>query len=138
MLKEAVKAVKSLEEQNRPLLLGVTVLTSMKTADLREIGMNRTVANQVKRFAKMAKNAGLKGFVCSTKEIDLIRKIIGKDGIIVVPGIRLKQDNVGDQKRVATPREAISLGADYLVMGRSIIKAKDQDVHLILDKIEKE
>ncbi len=137
MMREAVLTVdKNGKAGNKPILLGVTVLTSMKTKDLREIGLNRTVESQVKKLAKLATFAGLKGFVCSAKEIKLVRKITGKNGIIVVPGIRLDGDEAGDQKRVATPTEAIKNGASYLVMGRTILSAKNIDE--TLDKIEAE
>ena len=128
MLKEAVNVVKNLDKsEHKPILLGVTVLTSMKTPDLKEVGVNRKVESQVKKLVVMSKSAGLNGFVCSSREIKLIRRIAGPDAVIVVPGIRFAGDAKGDQKRVATPEEALKAGASYLVMGRSIIEAKDID-----------
>lgn len=123
-LKEAMKAAKEVAN-GRPKILGITVLTSMKESDLRKIGMNRKVEKQVKRLAKMAKNAGLDGVVASAKEIGLIRKIGGRDFIVVTPGIRPQGAQVNDQRRVLTPKEAIARGADYIVVGRPIVKADD-------------
>jgi orotidine-5'-phosphate decarboxylase len=80
----------------------------------------------VLKLAKLAQESGLDGVVCSAQEISLIRENINNDFMLVVPGIRLKEDNVDDQKRIMTPKEAISLGADLLVIGRPITKAKDQ------------
>ena len=137
MLKEAVNVVENLDKsEHKPILLGVTVLTSMKTSDLKEVGVNRKVESQVKKLAIMSKAAGMNGFVCSAKEIKLIRRIAGPKAVIVVPGIRFADDDKGDQKRVATPSEAIKAGASYLVIGRSIIKA--ENVGKVLDRIEKE
>ncbi|MFC1485263.1 orotidine-5'-phosphate decarboxylase [bacterium] len=135
MLKEAVLSAKEYCE-NPPILLGVTVLTSMKEGDLYDIGINRKVEKEVKKLAIMAKNAGIKGIVCSPREIKTVRKACKNDVIIITPGIRPKSADKGDQKRVATPKEALDLGADYLVIGRPVIKA--ENVELVLDEIEEE
>ncbi|MFH1783496.1 MAG: orotidine-5'-phosphate decarboxylase [bacterium] len=128
MLKAAVKAAhdtaKELEIE-RPLILGVTVLTSLKEKDLDEIGINREVEKQVKRLAIMAKNAGLDGVVASAREIELVRKNCGDDFIIATPGIRPKDAACDDQKRVLTAQEAIAKGSNYLIVGRPITKASD-------------
>ena len=134
MLKAAVQAAEKSVVSLKPIILGVTVLTSIKTADLKEVGVNRKIVSQVKKMAILGNNAGLGGFVCSAKEIELVRKTIDKNKIIVVPGIRLSGEEKGDQQRVATPREAILAGADYLVMGRSIIKSINPQK--VLDDIE--
>lgn len=131
MIKEAVDATN--KAPYKLDLLGVTVLTSMKTSDIKEVGVNRKVASHVKKLAILANHAGLNGFVCSSKEINIIRKI-SKNATIVVPGIRFNDDNMGDQQRVATPKEAISQGASYLVIGRTIISSFD--LQKTLDRIE--
>lgn len=121
--KEMLKAASSIP--NRPKLVGVTVLTSLNNNDLSNLGIDRNVENEVLYLAKLAKDSELDGVVCSPKEIVLVRKKIGKDFIIVTPGIRLKGDKTSDQKRVLTLKEAISLGADYIVIGRPILEAKE-------------
>ena len=129
MMKGAVKAAR--EEAirlsiDRPKILGVTVLTSLTEADIKEIGIGRNLNAQVLHLADMARKAGLDGVVASPKEISLIRKRFGKDFIIVTPGIRPGwAGDKGDQKRTTTPKEAIEAGADYIVVGRPIIEAKD-------------
>jgi orotidine-5'-phosphate decarboxylase len=105
--------------------VGVTVLTSLKEKDLKELGLNRKVEKQVKRLAIMAADAGLDGAVASAQEIEVVRKNCGKKFTIVTPGIRPKFAALNDQKRVMTPAEAIEKGADYLVIGRPIIEAND-------------
>lgn len=104
-------------QKKRPKLLGVTVLTS-------EMGDAHT-EKRVVELARSAQEAGLDGVVCSGHEIAAVRRACGKDFLLVVPGIRPVGSTVGDQKRVMTPREALDAGADYLVMGRPILEAKD-------------
>ena len=125
MLKEAQIAAQKHNAQHIPLLLGVTVLTSMKESDLYEVGINRKVKSQVKKLALLAYNAGLKGIVCSAKEIDIVKRLSKNALITVVPGIRLKSGDIDDQKRTATPKQALKKGADYLVIGRPITTAKN-------------
>jgi orotidine-5'-phosphate decarboxylase len=110
-------------ERPRPILLGVTVLTSLKGADLAEVGMTADPAAQVLRLAGLAKAAGMDGVVCSPQEIELLRREFGKDLVIVTPGIRPLWAAAQDQKRIMTPAEAVAKGADYLVIGRPITGA---------------
>lgn len=122
MMKEAESVV---EENNaKTIILGVTVLTSMKESDLNEMGINRKVKSQVKKLATVARNAGLKGVVCSAKELAIVKKV-NPNVIAVVPGIRPADSSLDDQKRAVTPGIAVKNGADYLVIGRPIIKAND-------------
>ena len=106
-------------------LVAVTVLTSLNDDDMAILGINYPVKDLVKNLAKLTKDSGLAGVVCSAEEIVLVRKVCGKDFIIIVPGIRPEGSQKDDQKRVMTPKQAISLGADYLVIGRPITKSKD-------------
>jgi len=104
-----------------PVLIAVTVLTSLGDEDLREIGINMTTMDAVLNFARMAQDAGLAGVVASPREIEAIRKACGEDFVIVTPGIRGSGAVAGDdQKRTLSPEEAILAGADYLVVGRPI------------------
>jgi orotidine-5'-phosphate decarboxylase len=119
MLKKARDAVSQLEGQ-KPLLIGVTILTSMQQEDIKEIGLNEAVDSTVMRLAGLCKQAGLDGVVCSPHEANAIKQEFGNDFITVTPGIRLADANVHDQKRIMTPQAALNHGADYLVMGRSI------------------
>ena len=109
----------------RPLVLGVTVLTSMSQEDLDGVGVECSVLDQVVRLAKLAKSSGLDGVVCSAKEITAIREACGPDFALMVPGIRPAWAATGDQKRIMTPADAVAAGADYLVIGRPITQADD-------------
>lgn len=104
----------------RPILLGVTVLTSLKNGDLREIGFPPDAAGQVLRLAGLARAAGLDGVVCSPREIELVKREFGRDFLVVTPGIRPLWAAAQDQKRIMTPGEAVERGADYLVVGRPV------------------
>ena len=106
-------------------LVAVTVLTSLNDDDMAILGINYPVKDLVQNLAKLTKDSGLAGVVCSAEEIALVRKVCGKDFIIIVPGIRPEGSQKDDQKRVMTPKQAISLGADYLVIGRPITQSKD-------------
>lgn len=110
---------------DRPLIVGVTILTSLDNEDIEAIGYQNKVSMQVVKLTRLAKENGLDGVVCSPMEIKLIKESCGADFKLVVPGIRPSGTEQGDQKRVMTPREAISLGADYLVIGRPITKSDD-------------
>ena len=110
---------------NRPLLIGVTVLTSMTDADLAELGYSESAAERVQRLAALTADCGLDGVVCSALEAQLLRQARGDGFCLVTPGIRLAGDAPGDQRRVVTPADAIARGANYLVIGRSITGAAD-------------
>ena len=109
----------------RPLLIAVTVLTSVDEATLRVLGISDGVEAQVRRLALLARAAGLDGVVCSPLEIALLRANCGKEFALVTPGVRPAASALDDQARVATPRAAIAAGADYLVVGRPVTQAAD-------------
>lgn len=110
-------------EGEKPLLIAVTVLTSLGDDDLEAIGVNDGAENQVVRLAKLTQTCGLGGVVCSPREIKAIRAACGPDFKLVVPGIRPEWAAAGDQKRITTPAQAIRDGADYIVIGRPITGA---------------
>ncbi|MFW7522989.1 orotidine-5'-phosphate decarboxylase [Vibrio ostreicida] len=109
----------------RPLLIGVTVLTSMQQTDLAGIGIEVDPKQHVGRLATLAKNSGLDGVVCSAQEATMLNADLGKEFKLVTPGIRPLGADLGDQKRIMTPVEAIQSGADYLVIGRPITLAEN-------------
>lgn len=129
----------ALDSDDSPLLIAVTVLTSMGREDLREIGLDLEPLQQVLRLAKLSSECGLDGVVCSARESEQIRASIADDFLLVTPGIRPSGDVAGDQKRVETPASAIQKGSDYLVIGRPITQASDpvQKLRDILDEIRK-
>ena len=109
-----------------PLLLAITVLTSLDGAALRsEVGIERELEEQVVHWARLAQDCGLDGVVASPREIKAIRKACGSDFIIVTPGVRPAGAALGDQRRVMTPAEALAEGSDYLVIGRPITASPD-------------
>jgi orotidine-5'-phosphate decarboxylase len=108
---------------NPPELLAVTVLTSMDSAEVNAIGLARSPAEQVELLARNGLAAGIRGFVCAPQEVSTLRVLTGPDGVLVVPGIRPAGAGPGDQKRVATPSQALRQGASYLVVGRPITQA---------------
>lgn len=109
--------------RDRPLLIGVTVLTSMEQSDLSGIGLDVSPQEQVKRLAKLTQQSGLDGVVCSAHESSLLKQELGKDFKLVTPGIRPIGSAAGDQRRIMTPAEAMTAGSDYLVIGRPITQA---------------
>ena len=109
--------------KDAPLLIAVTVLTSMEDLDLLQIGINASLREQVLRLAHLSQRAGLDGVVCSPQEVEILRNACGEDFKLVTPGIRPIGDDFGDQRRVMTPTAAIRAGSDYLVIGRPITKA---------------
>ncbi|WP_353068843.1 orotidine-5'-phosphate decarboxylase [Tunturibacter empetritectus] len=108
-----------------PRLLAVTVLTSMDAAQLTGTGITVSPADQVLRLAKLATQSGIDGFVCSAEEVAAVRAATGPDTLLVIPGIRPAGAALGDQKRIATPAQAIAAGASMLVVGRPITQAPD-------------
>ena len=108
-----------------PLVLGVTVLTSLDTAALSEIGLDPNVTRQVRRLANMANKAGLRGVVCSPREVADVRQMLPASAQMVVPGIRAEAAAGDDQKRTMTAQEAIAMGANWLVIGRPIYAAQN-------------
>jgi orotidine-5'-phosphate decarboxylase len=108
----------------RPKLLAVTVLTSLDKTDLASIGQDTDTTQQVVRLARLAKESGIDGAICSPEEIPALRTALGQDFILMVPGIRPAWADANDQKRTLTPRQACDAGADYLVIGRPITKDK--------------
>jgi orotidine-5'-phosphate decarboxylase len=123
MMKAARKAVGS--KKRRPALLGVTILTSLDRPALRRIGISGSPSSRAVALARLAKHAGLDGVVASAHEVRAIRRACGPRFLIVVPGVRPASSAPGDQARVATPAAAIRAGADYLVVGRPITKARN-------------
>ena len=123
MMEAAAEALQGVA--HRPLLIGVTVLTSMGDDDLRELGYTQGAGERVLSLAALAADSGLDGVVCSAQEAPALRAQRGGDFCLVTPGIRLAGDDAGDQRRVLTPAQAVAAGADYLVIGRSITGASD-------------
>jgi len=118
MINKAKKAAK--EIKSKPNILIVTILTALNDSDLKDMGNNNTVAEQVQKLAKVAKEMEV-GVVCSGHEAKVVRKIIGPNLLIFTPGIRMNDDNKNDQKRVCTPIESIKNGSNKIIMGRSLI-----------------
>jgi orotidine-5'-phosphate decarboxylase len=116
---------------NPPLLIAVTILTSMDQQSLSEVGLQGSPIENVLRLASLARAAGLDGVVCSPQEVSVLRQELGEDFLRVTPGIRLASDKADDQKRIMTPLDAIKAGSDYLVMGRSITRADAPDQLLL-------
>jgi orotidine-5'-phosphate decarboxylase len=123
MMRAAREAVESVARP--PLLIGVTILTSLGDSDLEQVGFGGTARENVERLARLARASGMDGVVCSAQEARALRHATGEDFVLVTPGIRLAGDASGDQSRIVTPSQAVSLGADYLVIGRSITEAAD-------------
>ena len=123
MLRAAQEAVASVTKP--PLLIGVTILTSLADADLARVGLAGSAADNAERLARLARECGLDGVVCSAEEAPRLRRATAPDFLLVTPGIRLESDARGDQARVVTPVEAVRRGSDYLVVGRPITAAPD-------------
>ncbi|MBF39855.1 orotidine-5'-phosphate decarboxylase [Idiomarina sp. UBA4520] len=135
MMKAAADALK--ETDNPPLLIGVTVLTSMDESDLKELGISKSVNEQVEYLAKLAKSSGLKGVVCSAQEANMLKAACGNDFKLMTPGIRPEGSSKDDQRRTMTPAEAVTVGVDYMVIGRPITQSPNpaQAVENILASI---
>lgn len=116
---------------DRPLLIGVTVLTSMEQQDLAGIGLDVEPQQQVLRLAQLTKNSGLDGVVCSAHESSLLKEKLGSEFKLVTPGIRPVGSAAGDQRRIMTPAQAMSAGSDYLVIGRPITQAQNPNQVLL-------
>lgn len=123
MMKEVVNTIHKFPKKNRPFLLGVTVLTSLDSKSLAELGWMTDVSQNVRNYALLCKKAGLDGVVCSALEIEIVREACGNNFTIVTPGIRLDNTSDDDQARVVTPKVAFSKGSDYIVIGRPIINS---------------
>lgn len=141
MMKRCAEAVKDEAKRSNiecPKVIAVTVLTSMDENSLKKIGINDNMETQVLKLAKLALDAGLDGVVASPSEVKLIRNALGRDFLIVTPGVRPAWAATNDQKRIATPREAITSGADFIVVGRPIIEAPDpvEAVKKVLEEIK--
>jgi len=129
MMEAAANAAREAAETHfvdRPLVIAVTVPTSMDDADLNEAGVPGTVFDHVRRLAELAKIAGLDGVVCSPHEAEVLRRDLGPNFKLITPGVRPAWAATNDQKRIMTPAEALSVGADYVVIGRPITAAPDQ------------
>jgi orotidine-5'-phosphate decarboxylase len=128
MMRSTVREVRRVcrqEKLRRPIMLAVTVLTSLNQDDLKRVGLDVKVADQVVRLALLSKEAGMDGVVASPHEVADIRAACGRRFVIVTPGIRPRDGQRNDQQRVMTPREAVEAGVDYIVVGRPILEAKD-------------
>jgi len=131
------KAKQALENygNDAPLLIAVTVLTSMSENDLHGLGINKTPAEQVNFLANLTKESGLDGVVCSAMEAEQLKLSLGKEFKLITPGIRPAGSSKDDQQRIMTPEQAMNVGVDYLVIGRPITQAVDPQ--LVLAQINK-
>ncbi len=140
MLQSAIDAsmrVAEMTGKSRPFIVGVTALTSMDQDDLSMIGIRDSVPDHVKRLADLAQSTHLDGVVCSSYEIDMLRHELGNDFLLVVPGIRPQGSQADDQKRVMTPKEAVTRGASYIVVGRPITQSgnPEQAARAVIDSL---
>jgi orotidine-5'-phosphate decarboxylase len=140
MMKKTVEACRTAAKNlgiPKPLILAVTILTSMDEEAMKEVGIQGPILDEVGRLALLSMKAGVDGVVASPQEIGIIRERCGDKFLIVTPGIRLPSDKKDDQKRTLSPKEAISAGANYLVIGRPIKEAEDpiEAVQKIIDDI---
>lgn len=133
LLKEAKNVAK--EFDFKPIIFAVTILTSLEEEDLKLLGFKDNIKNTIVRLAKLAKSCGVDGVVCSAKEINTIKKVCSENFLTLVPGINLGIQNI-DQKRTENIKEVISLGADYIVVGRSIYESKNiKDTFKVLSNL---
>lgn len=123
---------------HKPLLIAVTVLTSMAQSDLLEVGVNSTPEEQVLKLARLSQACGMDGVVCSAAETSILASQLGKDFVLVTPGIRPAGDAANDQKRIVTPADAIAAGSHYLVIGRPISQAANpgEKLNAILQQLD--
>ena len=130
--KEAANEIKA-----KPKIMMVTVLTALDDIDLKDMGNDNTVEEQVKKLAKLAKDMNV-GIICSGNEAKTVRKILGSDLLIFTPGVRMNDGDKNDQKRVCTPSESIKNGADKIIMGRSLIKGNiEENIDKVSNSIKK-
>ena len=123
MLRAARESIENVARP--PLLIAVTILTSLAQSDFTAVGFAGSLNEAVERLARLARACGLDGVVCSAREAPPLRTAVGDDFVLVTPGIRLEGDATHDQARSVTPAEAVKLGANYLVIGRSVTRAAD-------------
>lgn len=120
MMESVAKSLRDKFGEGSPLVVAVTVLTSLSSSALQEIGIERSMEQQVEAMARLAEECGIGGVVCSPHEIGLVRRAVRREFKIVTPGIRMPGQSADDQQRLATPREAVEAGADFLVVGRAV------------------
>ena len=135
---DTLAQLSSQKNKSKPLFFGVTVLTSLDDNDLESFGFKIKYTELVLNMAKIGIESGIDGIVCSPNEVGLLRKNLGSNFLIATPGIRLAEDSTADQKRINTPEKAIRDGADFIIVGRSIIKSHDikNTIELFLEKVE--
>ena len=134
MIDKAIKAAN--EIKSKPNVMMVTILTALSDSDLKDIGSDNTVVEQVEKLAKIAKEMKV-GVICSGHEAKIVRKIIGPDLLIFTPGIRMNNDNKNDQKRVCTPMESIKNGSNKIIMGRSLINGNiEENLNKVLNSLK--
>jgi orotidine-5'-phosphate decarboxylase len=125
MMESVARELKDKFGARRPMVVAVTVLTSFDTRALFEVGLERPLEEQVEHLALFAEGCGIDGVVCSPREIQTVRRVVNSNFKIVTPGIRMPDQSVNDQLRIATPHEAIGAGADYIVVGRAVTDDRD-------------
>jgi len=125
MMETVSKELQENFTKQRPIVVAVTVLTSFDTRALFEIGLERPLEEQVERLALFAQECGIDGVVCSPREIQVVRNSVNPDFKIVTPGIRMPDQSMNDQQRIATPHDALAAGADYIVVGRAVTDDPD-------------
>jgi orotidine-5'-phosphate decarboxylase len=123
----------------KPLVMAVTVLTSLNQEQIREVCIDLPIRNAIAHLAQLSQEAGADGVIASAQEAALIKETCGKDFLVITPGIRPVFASAHDQKRIATPRAAFEAGADYIVIGRPITQAKDpvEAAKKLIEKLRK-
>lgn len=136
MLQAARQGIEDAKTSHKPLLIGVTILTSLNEQDIAQIGFKGNINDIVMNLAKLCFDAHLDGVVCSAHEASLLKHTIGESFLAVTPGIRLPEGNAHDQQRIMTPQAAVEVGSDYLVIGRAITHSADPAS--VIDSINEE
>ena len=135
MIEKAKKAAS--EIKSKPSIMMVTILTALDDNDLKDMGNDNTVIEQVEKLSKLAKEMGV-GVICSGQEAKIVRKIVGPNLPIFTPGVRMNDGNKNDQKRVCTPLESIKNGADKIIMGRSLIEGNiEENLNRLIESLKK-